>query len=709
MKTYDAKHIKNIVLLGAHGSGKTTLAETMLFESGSTSRRGRVEDGNTISDHDELERERGYTTQIGCLHTEWRQYKINVMDTPGLDELCGETMAAVHVADTCVLVLNARTGIDGGAEQAWEIAAEARRPVILAINQLDQPDADFDAVLEQARDIFGHAVTVVQYPMEQGDGFHRIIDLLRMTMYVFPDNGGKPEKHPIPHNERDKSERLHKELVEKAAENDEHLMEQYFAKGSLDEDEMSAGLRAGMLQRGCIPVFCLSAIRNMGSGRLMGFIDNVVPGTTDMPPVALADGSSLATSPEGPTVLFAFKTLAQGQAGRVTLFKVMSGEVNEGQELVNARTGTTERLGQLFILSGKERRPVPKLQAGDIGAVLKLKGTATGDTLHAKGHAVELAGPSLPRPRLYRTVRAKDVHQDEKLHAALLEIQQEDPSVELRYSRETAEQLIGTQGEAHLGVVEWKLCKQYKVEAVFGSPKVPYRETIRKPADAMYRHKKQTGGSGQFGEVHLRIEPWYEGMPAPAGVNVRNTEVVDLPTGGKLVFCNCITGGVIDNRFMPSILKGVMEKMERGPLTGSPARDIRVLVHDGKMHPVDSNDISFRIAGLMAFREAFTQADPLLMEPIQELEVHVPEENMGDVMTDLQGRRSVILGLDGTGRKQVVKVQVPLAELDRYSVRLRGLTQGRGRHVERFLEYRPVPPELQQRLVEGQRPQEALA
>lgn len=700
MKTYDDKHVKNIVLLGSHGSGKTTLAETMLFEAGLLTRRGRIEDRNTVSDYTELERERGCSMQSTCLHSEWRNYKINIIDTPGLDELAGETVPAIHVADTCVLLVHARNGVEVGTDLVWEHIAPVQRPVIMAINQLDHPQADFDAAVAQAKARFGNAVTVMQYPVEQGEGFHRIIDLLRMTMYVFKDEGGKPEKQPIPDSERERAERLHKELVEKAAENDERLMEHYFDKGELDEDEMSEGLRAGMLARTCFPVFCLSALRNMGSGRLMGFIDNVAPGAEQMPAAKTEDGGELPCRAGGPPVLFTFKTALEPHSGRVTFFKVMSGEVREGMELVNANSGTVERLNQLYIPEGKERKQVDRLAAGDIGAVLKLKGTVTGQTLCAKGNEVKLAPVELPAPRLYRTVRAADQKQEERLHASILEIQQEDPSVTLKYVRESGEQVIGTLGEMHLGEVEWKLTKQYKVEPVFGSPRTAYRETIRKPAAAMYRHKKQTGGSGQFGEVHLRIEPWYEGMPEPTGVSVRGKEVIDLPTGGKLVFCNCITGGVIDNRFMPSILKGVMEKMEQGPLTGSPARDVRVLVHDGKMHPVDSNDISFRIAGLMAFKDAFTQADPQLMEPIQEVEVRVPEDMLGDVMTDLQNRRSIIMGISGTGQVQVIKAEVPVAELDRYSTRLKSLTQGRGTHTEHFLAYRPVPEELQHKLVQ---------
>jgi elongation factor G len=701
MNTFDAKHIKNIALLGSHGSGKTTLAETMLFEAGLIKRRGRIEDNNTVSDHHELEHQRGSSVYSTVLHTEWRNYKINIIDTPGLDDLAGETIPALRVADTCVLVLHAAHGVEVGTDLVWEHMQQYDRPVIIAVNALDHANADFDATVTQAKEHFGNAVTVMQYPIEQAEGFHRIIDLLKMKMYVFKDEGGKPEKQPIPDSETERAEALHKELVEKAAENDEALMEKYFDQGELNEDEMRIGLKKGMMARTCFPVFCLSALRNMGSGRLMGFIDNVAPCSIDMPPARLADGGMIERKADGPTVLFAFKTVIEPRAGHITLFKVMSGEVKEGMDLVNDNTGTTERINQLFIVDGKERKPVKFLAAGDIGGTIKLKDTATAHTLHSPGIAVKLRPIDFPAPRLWQTVRATELKLEEKLHAALVEIQKEDPTIVLQYNRETAEQLIGSQGELHLSLLKWKLDQHYKVEAVFGSPRIPYRETIRKSAAASYRHKKQTGGSGQFGEVHLRIEPWYEGIAEPEGISIRGKEEHDLPTGGKLVFYNCIVGGVIDNKFLPSILKGIMEKMERGPLTGSPARDIRVIVHDGKMHPVDSNDISFKIAGMMAFKEAFENADPQLMEPIQEVEVRVPADLLGEVMTDLQGRRSIVMGMDSSGRYQVIKALTPLAELDRYSTTLRSLTQGRGTHTERFHAYQQVPGELQHKLVKG--------
>ncbi|MCB9170185.1 MAG: elongation factor G [Flavobacteriales bacterium] len=707
MKQFDAKHIKNIALLGSHGSGKTTLAETMLFEAGLITRRGRVEDKNTVSDHTDLEHERGSSVHSTCLHTEWRNYKINILDTPGLDDLVGETIPALRVADTCVLVLGAQHGVEVGTDLVWGHMQRYDRPVIIAVNQLDHPNADFDATVAQAREHFGNAVTVMQYPVEQGEGFHRIIDLLKMKMYTFKNDGGRPEKEEIPGAERSRAEALHKDLVEKAAENDETLMEHYFEKGELDEDELRQGLKIGMMKRSVFPVFCLSALRNMGSGRLMGFIDNVAPSAVEMPPAPLVDGGALPCKADAPPVLFTFRSLLEPRTGWVTFFKVMSGELRPGMELVNDNTGATERIGQLFIVEGRERKPVDALEAGDIGATLKLKDTATAHTLHAPDQQVKLRPIAFPEPRLRLTIKAKDNKQEEKLHAALLEIQKEDPTVVLQYMRESSQQVVGGQGELHLNLLKWKLEHLYKVDIEFGSPRVPYRETIRRMAEASYRHKKQTGGAGQFAEVHLRIEPWTEDIPEPQGVSIRHKEVHELPTGGKLVFYNCIVGGVIDNKFMPSILKGIMEKMERGPLTGSPARDVRVMVYDGKMHTVDSNDVSFKIAGTMAFREAFTKADPLLMEPVQEVEVRVPEELMGDVMTDLQGRRSVIMGVEGQGRFQVIKAHTPLGELDRYSTTLRSLTQGRGTYTERFLAYQPVPHELQQKLV-GDHNEEAV-
>lgn len=699
MKVFDAKHIKNIVLLGAAKSGKTTLAETMLFEAGLINRRGTVENKNTVSDYHEIEHERGNSVYATTLHTEWRDYKINIMDTPGLDDFIGEIISSIRVADTCVLLINAQHGIEVGTELIWNYADRYKKPVILAINQLDHPKSNFDQTLESIRNRFGSAVTLMQYPANQGDGFDSIIDLLKMTMYKFPPEGGKPEKLPIPDDQKGKAEALHNELVEKAAENDETLMELYFEKGSLDEDEMRQGLKIGMMNHEVFPVFCMSAKQNMGSGRMMGFIDNVAPASIEMKPEPSDNGEAMPHGADDPTTLFIFKTLVEPNLGKMSFFKVISGSIEVGNDLINHQTGQGERLNQLFIMDGKNRNPVERLVVGDIGATLKLKSTETNHTLKDKSVSGAVKPIQFPGPRIRTAILAKNKQDDEKLGEVLKKIHQEDPTVEVDYSRELKQLILSCQGELHLAMVKWALENTYGLDIDFVTPRIPYRETIQIGADASYRHKKQSGGAGQFGEVFLKIEPYSEGMPEPTGFNIRNKEEIALPWGGKLVFYNCIVGGVIDLRFLPSIKKGILEKMEEGPLTGSYVRDVRVMVHDGKMHPVDSNDISFKIAGMMAFKQAFTKADPQLLEPVYDLEVVVPEELMGEVMTDLQGRRSIIQGMEAKGAYQIIKAKTPLAELDRYTTTLRSITQGRANFSTSFAEYTPVPYDIQQKLM----------
>ncbi len=699
MKVFDAKHIKNIVLLGAAKSGKTTLAETMLFEAGLINRRGTVENKNTVSDYHEVEHERGNSVYATAMHTEWRDYKINIIDTPGLDDFIGEIISSVRVADTCVLLINAQHGIEVGTELIWNYADRYQKPVIMAINQLDHQKSNFDLTLESIKNRFGSAATLMQYPVNQGDGFDSIIDLLKMTMYKFPAGGGKPDKLPIPDDQKEKAEALHNELVEKAAENDETLMELYFDKGSLDEDEMRQGLKIGMMNHEVFPIFCMSAKQNMGSGRMMGFIDNVAPSSIEMKPEPSDNGESMPHGANDPTSLFVFKSLVEPNLGKMSFFKVISGSIQVGQELVNHQTGQSERLNQLFIMDGKNRNPVERLVVGDIGATLKLKSTETNHTLKDKSVSNSVKPIQFPGPRIRTAIVAKNKQDDEKLGEVLKKIHQEDPTVAVEYSRELKQLILSCQGELHLAMVRWALKNTYGLDVDFETPRIPYRETIRKAADASYRHKKQSGGAGQFGEVYLKIEPYQEGMEEPTGFNIRNKEETVLPWGGKLVFYNCIVGGVIDLRFLPSIRKGILEKMEEGPLTGSYVRDVRVMVYDGKMHPVDSNDISFKIAGMMAFKDAFTRADPQLLEPIYDLEVVVPEELMGEVMTDLQGRRSIIQGMEAKGAYQVIKAKTPLAELDRYTTTLRSITQGRANFSTSFAEYAPVPYDIQQKLM----------
>lgn len=699
MKAYDEKHIKNVTIVGAAKSGKTTLAETMMYEGGLLPRRGSVESKNTVSDYHEVEHERGSSVYATPLHTEWRSYKINLIDTPGLDDFVGEIIPSLRIADTCIMLLSAQHGVEIGTELIWNYVEQFNRPVIFAINQVDHPKADFDMTLESAKERFGSAITQMQYPVNQGEGFNKIIDLLKMVMYEFPPDGGKPNKLPIPDSEKEKAQRLHNELVEKAAENDETLMELYFEKSELNEDEMRKGLKIGMMKQEVFPVFCMSALQDMGSGRMMGFIDNVAPSSIESPPLETEEGKAIKYDPSASPVMFVFRTFVEPHLGQLSVFKVIRGEVTSGMELQNEQTGESERLGQLYVMDGKKRSAVDKLVTGDIGVIMKLKGTKTNHTLHLKGESIAVRPTRFPDARIVMVINSEEGSED-KLSEALHAIQDEDPTVKVHYSTELKQTLISAQGELHLSLVEWKLQHIYGQKVTFDAPRIAYRETIQKPSTAMYRHKKQSGGAGQFGEVHLKIEPYFEGMPEPEGFSLRGKEEVDLPWGGKLIFYNCIVGGVIDTRYIPSIKKGILEKMEEGPLTGSYVRDVRVMVFDGKMHPVDSNDISFKIAGMMAFKEAFENADPKILEPVQELEVVVPEELMGDVMTDLQTRRSIITGMDNKGSYKVIKSNTPLAELDRYSTSLRSITQGRGNFSGKFYDYQAVPGDIQKKLID---------
>ncbi len=700
MKTFDEKHIKNVVLVGPAKSGKTTLAETMLFEAGIIHRRGTVEDKNTVCDYREIEHERGSSVHATLVHTEWRDYKINLIDTPGLDDFIGEVITAITVCDTVVMVLNAQNGIEVGTELLWDYVDEYRKPTILAVNQLDSDKASFQETIDAAKSFFGPAVTIMQYPLNQGSGFNAIVDLLKMVMYRFPPAGGKPEKLPIPPQESGLASQLHNELVEKAAENDESLMEKYFEKGNLDEDELREGLKIGMMKHQVFPVFCLSAKNDMGTGRMMGFIDNVAPSAIEVPGLPLEDGTEVPCDPEGPVRLFIFKTVAEPHLGRLSFFKVLSGQVEAGMELQNEQTGTTERISQLFIADGRNRNPVTQLKAGDIGCTLKLKNSHVNHTLNGRGAAGHIRRIEFPTPKTRIAMVTKNKQDEEKLGEVLQEIHLEDPTLCVEYNQELKQVILEGQGDLHLSVTRWKLEHLYRMQVAFEKVRIPYRETILKSAVSSYRHKKQSGGAGQFAEVSLKAEPWYEGMPQLTEYQVRDSESIDLPWGGKLVFNNCIVGGVIDARFIPSILKGVMEKMSQGPLTGSYVRDVRVSVFDGKMHPVDSNDISFRIAGMMAFKEAFLQAEPQLLEPIYDVQVKVPAELMGDVMTELQTRRSTIQTMDSERDQQIIRAKTPLAEMDKLLPSLRNLSQGRAKVRSKLSGYAPVPSDLQRRISE---------
>lgn len=697
--TYDTKNIRNVVLLGHSGSGKTTLSECMLFEAGAINRRGSVSEGNTVSDHTDIEQERGNSLFTTLMHASWKDSKINIFDTPGFDDFAGEIVASLKVADTAVILLNARSGVEVGTELQWEYIEHFNTPAIFVINHLDNEKADYEKTLEQAQNRFGTKVIPVQYPLNQGNGFNTIVDALRMVMYVFPPNGGKPEKKPIPDSEMNRAKDMHNAIVEAAAENDEGLMEKYFEQGTLEESDLAYGLRIAIAKQSLYPVFCCSSEKNMGSGRLMGFINDVCPSPADAPPARLEGGGTLKCDANGPTTIFIYKTVHENRVGNLSYFKVYSGTLHTSDELVNANTRNSERLGSLSITNGKNRESVHELKAGDIGVTVKLKETHTGHTLNTKGTDRQIEAMHFPDPRIRTAINPPSKQEMEKLMKALHVISEEDPTIMIEQSVSLKQTILHGQGQLHLDLVKHRVEKEHGVAMEFIRPRIPYRETITRKADEMYRHKKQSGGAGQFAEVHMRFEPWHEGMPNPSDLTVRNEDVDELKWGGKLVFLWCIVGGSIDSRFSNAIKKGIMSKMEEGPLTGSNCQDIRVSVYDGKMHPVDSNDMAFMLAATMCFKHAFEKAGPQILEPIYEVDILCADDVMGDVMGDLQTRRAIIMGMGAEGHYQKITARVPLAELYQYSSTLRSLTQGRAKFSRKFIEYAQVPADIQQKLI----------
>lgn len=697
--TYDTSNIRNVVLLGHPGSGKTTLAETMLFESGATTRRGSVQEQNTVSDYTEIEHERGNSIFSTLMHDDWRGNKINVLDTPGFDDFIGEVISSLKVSATAVMLLNSKSGVEVGTELLWEYVEANKTPCLFVVNQLDHEKADYDTTVEQAKARFGQAVLPFQYPLNPGSGFHSIVDALRMTVYVFPAGGGKPEKKPIPDSERERANAMHQAIVEAAAENDEELMERYFELGTLSEADLAYGLRAAIAKGSLFPLFCCSAVNNMGSGRIMGFINDVCPSPADKAPALLADGGELPCSSEGEATVFIFKTHHEPRIGNISYFKVFSGVVKAGDEFVNAHNRTVERFGQLYIANGKNREAVQELRAGDLGCVVKLKNTHTNQTLHRKGFERMIAPMVFPNSRLEVAIHPPNKNDMEKLMKALHLISEEDPTLLVEQSASLKQTLLYGQGQLQLDLVKHRIEQEHGVGMEFIRPRIPYRETITRESNEVYRHKKQTGGAGQFAEVHMRIEPYYEEMPDPQGLTVRHREIDTLSWGGKLAFYWCIVGGSIDARFSSAIKKGVLSKMEEGPLTGSNCQDIRVCIYDGKMHPVDSNDMAFMTASVQAFKANFEKAQPQILEPVYDVEILCDGDVMGDVMGDLQTRRAIIMGMDSEGHYQKIMVRVPLAEMYQYSSTLRSISQGKAKFSRQFAEYTAVPPDIQQRLI----------
>lgn len=708
MKVYQTNEIKNIALLGNDGSGKTTLTEALLYEAGIIKRRGRITAKNTVSDYFPVEQEYGYSVFSTVFHVEWNNKKLNIIDCPGSDDFVGGVMTALGVTDTAVLLLNGQYGPEVGTQNHFRYTEKLGKPVIFLVNQLDHEKCDFDMVLERLREAYGPKVVQVQYPLQTGPDFHSLIDVLLMKQYSWGPEGGAPTITDIPEEEKEKAMELHKALVEAAAENDETLMEKFFDTESLTEDEMREGIRKGLATRSIFPVFCVCAGKDMGVRRLMEFLGNVVPFVNEMPKVHNTRGVEVDPDPAGPTSLYFFKTAMEPHIGEVQYFKVMSGTVKEGDDLTNADRGSKERIAQLYACAGANRIKVEQLVAGDIGCTVKLKDVKTGNTLNDKNCENRFNWIKYPNPKYSRAIKAVNEGETEKMMTALNRMREEDPTWVVEQSKELRQTIVYGQGEFHLRTLKWRMENNEKIQIEFQEPRIPYRETITKASRADYRHKKQSGGAGQFGEVHLIVEPYYEGMPAPDTykfnnqefkMNVRGSETIDLEWGGKLVFVNCVVGGAIDARFMPAILKGVMAKMERGPLTGSYARDVRVIVYDGKMHPVDSNELSFMLAGRNAFSEAFKNAGPKLLEPIYDVEVFVPSDKMGDVMSDLQGRRGMIIGMSSEAGYEKLQAKVPLKEMSSYSTALSSLTGGRASFIMKFASYELVPGDVQNKLV----------
>ena len=708
MKVYQTNEIKNIALLGSAGSGKTTLAESMLYEAGVIKRRGSVAAKNTVSDYFPVEQEYGYSVFSTVFHVEWNGKKLNIIDCPGSDDFVGGAITALNVTDQAVLLINGQYGPEVGTQNNFRYTEKLKKPVIFLVNQLDSDKCDFDMIMASMKDIYGPKCVQIQYPIETGPGFNSLIDVLLMKKYSWKPEGGAPIIEDIPAEEMEKASALHKTLVEAAAENDEGLMEKFFEEETLSEDELREGIRKGLVTRSIFPVFCVCAGKDMGVRRLMEFLGNVVPFVSEMPKVHNTRGEEVPADSNGPASLYFFKTGVEPHIGEVQYFKVMSGTVKAGADLSNADRGSKERLAQMFVCAGANRLPIDEMHAGDIGCTVKLKDVKTGNTLNSKDCDYRFDFIKYPNSKYSRSIKAVNEQDTEKLMAALVKMRQEDPTWVVEQSKELRQIIVHGQGEFHLRTLKWRLENNEKLQVTYGEPKIPYRETITKAARADYRHKKQSGGAGQFGEVHLIVEPYAEGMPDPTvfkfggqeyRITMKGKEEIDLEWGGKLVFINSVVGGAIDARFMPAILKGIMEKMESGPLTGSYARDVRVIVYDGKMHPVDSNELSFMLAARNAFSAAFKEAGPKILEPIYDLEVYVPADFMGDVMSDLQGRRALIMGMDSEAGYQKLQAKIPLKELSSYSIALSSITGGRASFTTKFASYELVPADIQQQLI----------
>lgn len=707
MKEYSTKDIRNVVLIGSAKSGKTTLSEAMLYEGKVIARRGTVEDKNTVSDNEEIEKLNQRSIFATPLYAEFMNTKFNVIDAPGSDDFIGGAVSAFKVCENGILVINAQQGVEVGTDIFARYAEQYKLPMVVAVNQLDSEKADWEKTLSEMKETFGHKPIVVQFPVNPGPSFDGFIDVLKMKYYHFKDENGTREDLEIPADLKDEAETLRQELIEKAAEFDDTLMERFFEQGSLSEDEIREGLSIGIRQGGVLPVFCLSAKKDIGVKRLMEFTIKTAVSPAETKSLT-KDANEIECKAENPTSIFIYKTDVEPHLGEVSYFKVMSGHLTEGMDLENPETGDKERLSAIYAVAGAKKEKVTGLQAGDTGCTVKLRAGKTNVTLSQVGSGISFEHIVFPASKYRCAIKAESQNDETKLGEALTKISAQDPTIVVEYSKELRQTILSGQGEQHINVCKWRLENEFGVKVVLFAPKIPYRETITKVATATYRHKKQSGGAGQFGEVSILICPIVEGVSftnkfkidgKDVVLNVKTKEEFDLEWGGRLEFYNCVVGGAIDARFMPAILKGLNDKMTEGPLTGSYARDIRVFVYDGKMHPVDSNEISFILAARNAFKEAFRNAGPKIMEPIYNVEIMTPADYMGACMSDLQNKRAIIEGMSSDKGFSVLKARVPLAELYRYSTTLSSLTSGAATFTMTFADYQPVPADVQTKLL----------
>ncbi len=683
MKEYQTEEIRNIVLLGHASSGKTSLAEAMLFTAGATNRLGRIDDGTTISDYHEDEIARKFSITSSLLHYEWKNRKINIVDSPGYLDFISESKAITRVANLALIVVHARTGVEVGTELVFNFAKEDDLPCWFIVNQLDKEHADFDKVMENLKSSFGKKVFPLQLPVNAGVDFNSVIDILSRKLLVYSKDGkGTVIEEEIPADLKSRVDSLHENVIEFAAESDDELLEKFFEEGTLSEEEILNGLKKAIISRNLFPVFTTSAYNNIGVSNLMDAINKYGPSPSEAKPIkAILNKEEIErkVSEGEPVSLFVFKTISALHIGELSMFKVMSGSVSTGMDLINVRSHKSERIGQIFIMNGKEKREVAHLHAGDLGTVVKLKNTHTADTLSDPKTLVIYPEIKFPDSVIQVAVEAKTRGDEEKISAGLQTLSDEDPTVSFHFDPELKQTILSGQGELHLTVILERLKKQFNVEIIQIPPRIPYRETIKKRGESKYRHKKQSGGAGQFAEVWMYIEP--------------------LERGSGIEFTNKLVGQNVDRVFVPSVEKGVKFACAEGILAGYMVTDLKTVFYDGKQHPVDSKDIAFQIAGKGAFKECFIDADPILLEPICDLEVIVPEEFMGDVMGDISVRRGKIQGMDSEGSFQKINAKVPLAELYRYSTSLRSMTQGKGMHHQSFSHYEPMPREQQEKVV----------